>query len=324
MPVITDSAYNPGFIYKSGHFQTVFPTLFRKVKGIVYRRERIETPDNDFIDLDFSEVSGADSAAIICHGLEGSSDRAYMRGMASAFNSANIDAICYNYRGCSGEMNRQMRMYNAGATDDLDLVIKHVLSQKKYKALTLIGFSLGGNLVLKYGGEHSSAINKKIKSIVAISAPCDLHNSAIELHRIQNFLYQKRFIIMLKEKIELKKKDFPELAKIDLNSVKTLWDFDDLITAPVHGFKDAMDYWTKSSSSPLLGEIKIPALILNAVDDPILGEKCYPFDEAKKNKFLFLEASKQGGHVGFMSGRKDPVYYSEKRALEFALKYKQV
>lgn len=324
MPVIKNSNYNPGFIYKSGHFQTVFPTLFRKVEGIKYRRERIETDDDDFIDLDYSETGSANSAVIICHGLEGSSDRAYMRGMAAVFNSANIDAVCYNYRGCSGVMNRQLRMYNAGATDDLDIVVQHVLSEKKYKSLTLTGFSLGANLVLKYGGEHSSSINSRIKSIIALSAPCDLHNSSIELHKIKNYLYQKRFIMMLKEKVELKKKDFPELEKINLNSIKTLWTFDDLITAPLHGFKDAMDYWTKSSSAPLLSEIRIPALILNAIDDPILGKKCFPFEEAEKSKTLFLEASKQGGHVGFMSGSKDPVYYSEKRALEFALQHQQV
>ncbi len=319
MPVIKNSPYNPGLIYRSGHFQTVFPTLFRKVEGINYRRQRIETPDDDFIDLDFSEVSGADSAVIICHGLEGSADRAYMRGMARAFNSAGIDAVCYNYRGCSGVMNRQLRMYNAGATDDLHLVVKHVLSLRKYRAITLTGFSLGGNLVLKYGGDFSSDIDKRIKNIIAISAPCDLHNSSIELHKKQNYLYQKRFILMLKEKIELKRKDHPEIDKIDLKSIKTLWEFDDKITAPLHGFKDALDYWTNSSSAPLLGQIKIPALILNALDDPILGEKCYPFEEAEKSGYLFLEASKQGGHVGFMSGSKDPVYYSERRALEFAL-----
>jgi predicted alpha/beta-fold hydrolase len=319
MPVINNSPYNPGFIYRSGHFQTVYPTLFRKVEGVNYRRKRIQTPDDDFIDLDFSEVSRADSAVIICHGLEGSSDRAYMRGMAAAFNSAGIDAVCYNYRGCSGVMNRQLRMYNAGATDDLELVIKHVLSQKKYKSLILTGFSLGGNLVLKYAGERSSDINKRIKSVIAISAPCDLHNSSIELHKLQNYLYQKRFIIMLKEKIDLKKKDHPELEKIGLDSIKTLWDFDDRITAPLHGFKDALDYWTKSSSAPVLEEIRVPALILNALDDPILGKKCYPFKEAAESKYLHLEATKQGGHVGFMSGSSDPVYYSEKRAVEFAL-----
>jgi predicted alpha/beta-fold hydrolase len=321
MPVIKNSPYNPGLIYRSGHFQTIYPTLFRKVEGVNYKRKRIQTPDDDFIDLDFSEVSRADSAVIICHGLEGSSDRAYMRGMAAAFNSAGIDAVCYNYRGCSGVMNRQLRMYNAGATDDLELVVKHVLSQKKYKSLILTGFSLGGNLVLKYAGERSSDINKKIKSIIAISAPCDLHNSSIELHKIQNYLYQKRFIIMLKEKIELKKKDHPELEKIDLNSIKTLWDFDDRITAPLHGFKDALDYWTKSSSAPVLEEIRVPALILNALDDPILGKKCYPFKEAADSKYLYLEAPEQGGHVGFMSGSSDPVYYSERRAVEFALNY---
>ena len=321
MPVINNSSYNPGFLYRSGHFQTIYPTLFRKIEGVNYRRKRIQTPDDDFIDLDFSEVSRADYAVIICHGLEGSSDRAYMRGMASAFNSAGIDAVCYNYRGCSGVMNRQIRMYNAGATDDLDLVIKHVLSQKKYKSLILTGFSLGGNLVLKYAGEHSSDIDKKIKSIIAISAPCDLHNSSIELHKLQNYLYQKRFIIMLKEKIKLKKKDHPELEKINLDSIKTLWEFDDRITAPLHGFKDALDYWTKSSSAPVLEKITVPSLILNALDDPILGKKCYPFEEAEKSRTLFLEAPKQGGHVGFMSGNGDPIYYSEKRAVEFALKY---
>lgn len=321
MPVLKNTEYNPGLLYKSSYFQTAIPTLFRKVKGIEYRRERIETPDDDFIDLDFSEVSGSsDTAAVICHGLEGSSERAYMKGMASAFNKIGMDAVCFNLRGCSGEINRQLKMYTAGDTTDLDFVVKHLLDGR-YSSIVLAGFSLGGNLILKYAGEKSSQIDKRIKAISAISVPSDLKDSSVELHRPKNYLFQKRFIIMLKNKIKLKMERHPEIQNIDFTSIKTLKDFDDLVTAPVNGFKDAEDYWINSSCDPWLENIKVPSLILNSFDDPILGEKCFPLKKAEESDFLFLEITKYGGHVGFMPADENGLYYSEKRTVEFTTVY---
>jgi len=317
MPLIENTYYNPPFIYRNAHLQTMLPTLLRRVSSFIYTRVRIETPDEDFIDLDISGAGKSSSAVILCHGLEGSSDRHYMRGMVRAFNAHGIDAICYNYRGCSGEMNRNLRMYNAGSTDDLDTVVSHVRENSGYRKLYLAGFSLGANLVLRYAGENGDALDPSIKGIVAVSAPCDLKSSAVEIHRTRNYLYHKRFLIMLLAKMREKAKSHPELSRIDLESIKTLGDFDNLLTAPIHGYRDAEDYWQRASCRPILHRITVPSLIMNALDDPIFGNDCYPFNEAEQSEYVFLETPARGGHVGFMRYPGDHEYWHETRALEF-------
>ncbi len=316
MPVLQTSEYRPLGRYRYTHLQTVLPTLLRKVEGVSYNRERMSVGDGDFIDLDFLSANSK-SAVILCHGLEGCSDRAYMKGMAKAFSSRGVDAVCYNYRGCSGEPNLRKKMYTAGSTDDLQDVLDYVYSLKKYSNIFLVGFSLGANLILKYAGEKGSVIDQRIKGIVAVSAPCDLYSSSMALHSRRNLIYHKRFLLMLSEKIEEKKKIFPELSSIDLSSIRTMSDFDNLITAPLNGFKDAEDYWKKCSSLGELNNIIIPTLVLNAADDTILGPECYPFAEAEKSDYIFLEVPKKGGHVGFMRKPSDEEYWHEKRAVDF-------
>lgn len=319
MPIIKNSTYRPKKCYRNSHIQTTFPTLFRRVKNVEYTRERIFTPDDDFIDLDYSKSINSKKIAVMCHGLEGSSNRAYIKGMIKTFHKRGIDSVAYNYRSCSEQMNKQLRMYNAGATDDLDIVIDNILAKKLYSEIYLIGFSLGGNLVLKYAGEKSSAISKKIKGIVSISAPCDLMSSAREIHKVKNIIYQKKFLKTLKEKIKIKQKSFSQLKNLEVDKIKTLKEFDDLVTAPIHGFENAKEYYTKSSSKPLLNKIVVPSYLLSAKDDPILGDECYPVDEAQKNKNLFLEMPVRGGHIGFFKFLKDEEYWHETRAVEFIL-----
>lgn len=255
--------------------------------------------------------------AVICHGLEGCADRAYMLGMARACNRRGLDAVAYNYRGCSGEMNREKRFYNAGATDDLAAVLSHIRTVHHYEAIFLIGFSLGANLVLKYTGELGQDIPADIRGTVAVSAPCDLCSSSTELHHAKNRLYHQRFLKMLREKIRQKSAIYPELLDTDLSSIHTLKAFDDSFTAPLGGFKDAADYWKSCSCRQFLPFIRIPALILNAADDPILGPECFPYDEAQTNEYLYLEVPRWGGHVGFIEHAGQPEYWHEKRTLEF-------
>ena len=154
MPLISKSDYNPMFLFSNAHFQTIYPPLFRKVKGVNYVRERILTPDRDFIDLDWSKV-GADRAVIVSHGLEGHSRRSYVLGMIKAFNTRGWDGIAFNFRGCSGEPNRLIRSYHCGATEDLHTVVSHVIEKKSYSSISLVGFSVGGNLTLMYLGEKN-------------------------------------------------------------------------------------------------------------------------------------------------------------------------
>ena len=323
MPVI-DSEFKPLRKYRNAYIQTILPTLFRKVETVNYTRQRIATVDGDFIDLDWSLAAEdrrtADSLAVICHGLEGSSDRAYMLGMVKAFNARGIDAVAYNYRGCSGEMNLSRKFYSAGATGDLQEVLDTINSQRYYQTIYLVGFSLGGNLVLKYGGEKGKDTHPAIKGIAAISAPCDLHSSSLELLKAKNYMISLRFLIMLRKKLIEKSNLYPELKRIDPKAIKDLKQFDDQVTAPLAGYIDAEDYWYKASCIRELEQIIIPTLIINAADDPILGLECYPYQEARDNEFIHLEVPARGGHVGFMHRPNQTEYWHETKTVEFLAK----
>ncbi len=317
MPIIKISNYKPPVFLKNRHMQTMFPSLFRKIKDVNYTRERIITPDDDFIDLDWIKT-GSDKAVIICHGLEGNSDRAYVKGMAKAFTKRGWDSAAYNFRGCSGETNKQLRFYHSGATDDLQTVITHIKKLKTYKKIALIGFSLGGNIVLKYFGENGSDIDKIITAGGAASVPCDLTASSIQLAKKTNYLYMLHFLVMLKEKIKNKMELYPDKLSLDkFSEIKTFKQYDDRYTAPIHGFKNADDYWTRSSSKQFLHKIRRPVLLINALDDPFLSSECYPFDEAEKNKYFFFETPEIGGHLGFVNFPLSGEFYQETKISDF-------
>jgi len=321
MPVIENSSYRPPILLKNNHVQTVVPTLFRKVDGINYTRERISTPDGDFIDIDISSIS-SDKALILSHGLEGNSQRHYIKGMIKAFHNAGYDGIAFNMRGCSGVPNKRPETYHSGKTEDLHTVIQYILKHKNYKEISLVGFSLGANLTLKYVGEMGSTLHSKVKSAVGISAPCDLISSSIELHKAKNYIYAKRFLISLLKKMDEKRDIIPPEIWEKRNSIKTLRDFDNVFTAPLNGFRDAEDYWKKCSCKNFLSGITIPALIINSADDPILGTECYPIKEAQSNKNLFLEITKHGGHMGYITFSDDGQYWHERRTVQFVTDFR--
>ena len=317
MPIV-QSNYNPKFLFKSGQFSTIYSGIFRSVKGVEQERERIRLKDNDFIDVDWSfSFQKTDRLIIVLHGLEGNAQRPYMLATAKIFNQNKVDAVCVNFRGCSGEQNLKYRSYHSGATDDLDEVIQHILNTKHYSDIYIKGFSLGGNVTLKYLGEKRVVPNQ-IKAAVAVSVPCHLYGSCLELHTFKNILYADRFKKHLIDRLTQKQKLFPNVISVEeINKIRTLKDFDDVYTSKAHGFKDALDYYEKSSSLQFISGISVPTLIINALDDTFLSPECYPIKEAKANDNLFLEMPKHGGHVGFFETRN--VYYNEKRALEFIL-----
>ena len=311
--------YRAPFFFNNGHIQSIYPSLFRKVDSVNYKRERIFTPDDDFLDLDWSR-NGSNSLVIISHGLEGNSSRAYVKGMVRAFNNKGVDALAWNYRSCSGETNRLLRRYHSGAYDDLGYVVDHVVKTGSYKKISLIGFSVGGNITLIYLGAAGKKLNRLIKSSVVFSVPCDLKDSSIELAKARNFIYMKRFLKMLHEKIRAKMELMPDRINDDnYNLIKNFKEYDDRYTAPENGFKDAEEYWLKCSSRFFIKDIKVPTLIVNAGNDPFLGGDCYPFDEASGNSNVILEVTESGGHVGFIEFNKENLYWSERRALEFIL-----
>jgi hypothetical protein len=297
--------------------QSIAPILVRRVAGIKYQRIRIETPDNDFLDLDYSCV-GARRVGIVSHGLEGDSSRPYVLGMVRALNRRGWDAVAWNFRGCSGEPNRLLRSYHSGDTQDLHTVISSVLALGHYTQLALIGFSLGGNIALKYLGERGSDVASQIIAAATFSVPCDLTSASHAMSRPSNAIYMTRFLTMLHRKIRWKMELFP--GAIDdrgYRKIHTFKDFDNCYTAPLNGFQDAEDYWQKASSKPVLADITVPSLLVSAADDPFLAPACYPLDAALENPNLFLEVPPHGGHVGFVTLSQDGTYWSEQRATDF-------
>ncbi len=301
----------PRFLFNR-HVETIYPALFRKVPDINYQRERISTSDGDFLDLDWVHT-GSDKVVIISHGLEGNSQRAYVKGMARAFSQKGIDALAWNYRGCSEEINRQLRFYHSGATDDLDTVVQH--AAHRYQQVFLVGFSLGGNLTLKYVGERGSQLHQNIQKAAAFSVPIDLHTSCLQISQPENWLYTKRFLNSLEIKVVAKSKVMEGLNLSHFSKIKTLMDFDEHYTAPLHGFSGAIDYYQKCSAIQFLHQIKIPTLLVNAQNDPFLSKECFPTQI--NNPMLTFEAPGHGGHVGFSLFNKSGLYWSELRATEF-------
>jgi uncharacterized protein len=299
------------------HVQTIMPSLLRKVANVNYRRERIDTPDNDFLDIDWS-TRGTDRLAIVLHGMEGDSSRSYVQGMVKAVNHAGWDAVAMNFRGCSGECNKKPRFYHSGDTQDLHTVILHIIAANRCSNLALIGFSLGGNVVLKYLGEQATNLHPFIKKAVTFSVPCDLTACEEKITKSGGGIYLKRFLRLLHEKIKMKKRIMPDLiSDKDYNKILTLKEFDDRYTAPLHGFKDALDYYEKSSCRPFIPGISIPTLLVNSADDPFLAEAAYPVQEARESKCFFLELPEFGGHVGFIAFNRLGQYWSESRAVAF-------
>ncbi len=317
MPIVAHSSYaSPGWL-ANGHLQTLIPTLFRKVGGIAYQRERITTPDGDFLDLDWA-AEGTPRLAVIAHGLEGDSQRAYVRGMVKALARNRWDAVVWNARGCSGEPNRGLRFTHSGATEDLHTVISHLTDTRAYEELALIGFSLGGNLTLKYLGDRSRELHPRIKQAVTFSVPCDLRSGSRQLASLTNQIYMRYFLRSLRQKIRAKMKVMPgKIHDRDYGRLRTFKDFDDRYTAPLHGFADAEDYWRQCSCRPVLKQISIPTLLINARNDPFLADACYPISEAEANPNLHLEMPASGGHVGFVSFNPQGEYWSEFRTRAF-------
>ena len=317
MPLINPSTFHPPLFLKNRHVQTIYPAIARRVPDLSYHRERLELPDGDFIDLDWVKAP-ARRLVVLLHGLEGNTHRSYMKGMAKIFNTNGWSVLAMNFRGCSGEANRLLRSYHAGATDDLRHVLRHASSTGQYDCIGLVGFSLGGNLLLKYLGEEGGALSPSICGAVAFSVPCDLAASVEAMSKPANRVYMKNFLKQLGKKLETKQQRFPEAINLlGYDHLTTFVEFDDRYTAPIHGFENAAEYWRLNSCQVFLPRIQAPTLIVNALDDPFLSESCFPRKAALNSSSLFLETPKRGGHVGFMQLRRTQSYWSELRAIEF-------
>lgn len=285
-------------------------------------RERWDTPDGDFLDIDRIRGRDGQPRLVVLHGLEGSSNSHYARGLLMAARGRGWAADVLAFRSCGGEPNRLLRSYHSGETGDLDFVVRTLIAAQPHQPIVLTGVSLGGNVLLKWLGERAECVPSQVVAAAAVSVPFDLARGSMHLQRGFSKLYESYFLRSLRRKALGKAARFPgRLDRAAIARARTLWDFDDAVTAPIHGFRDARDYYDQSSSIRFLGRVRVPTLLLNAVDDPFLPSSV--LDEvrmiAKTNSALHVEFVAKGGHVGFISGTAPwrPVYYAEARAIEF-------
>lgn len=313
MPIVR-STFSPPWWARNGHVQTILPVLFRRRIQIAFEPETLELPDGDFLELAWRRT-GRRRLAILQHGLESNTEAGYIRGMTRALERGGWDVLAWCFRGCGAAPNRLSRSYHSGETGDLAAVVEH--AARRYGEVALIGFSLGGNVTLKYLGE--GRVHPAVRAGVAISAPIDLAASAAVLDtRGWNKVYLRRFLTTLIRKMELKARHFPnEVDASGIRRIRTFREFDDRYTAPLHGFRDAADYWARASSRQFLPAIPVPTLLLNARNDPMLAPECFPDAEAESHRWLHLEAPASGGHVGFLDFRHRLEPWTERRVVSF-------
>lgn len=317
MPLVT-SNFRANGLFKNTHFSTIYSAKIRQVKGVKQERERVTLPDGDFLDIDWSYTLSrkrTQKVALLFHGLEGNAQRTYMLAMAKLLNQNGYDVAAVNFRGCSGSDNLLYRSYHSGETEDMRFLIQWIAERDIYTSIFLYGVSLGGNALLKYAGEKKG-IPSQVKAIATVGVPADLKVSLEQLNYRENWVYRTSFLLDLRGKYRKKMVKYPELMTSEIyHTIKSLKDFDDLYTAPAHGFKDALEYYEKASCFEFLPEIEIPTLILNAKNDSFLHGDCYPYAHASSSNHLFLETPNHGGHVGFY--KRGDFYYSEQRTLDF-------
>lgn len=297
------------------HLQTLYPSLFRPRQAPPLQRERLELPDGDFLDLDWT-APAAGGRVLILHGLEGSIESHYAGGLLRRLAAAGFHAGLLYFRGRSGTPNRLPRSYHSGDTDDLAFVVQHLFARHPQQPLAVIGFSLGGNVLLKWLGEAGNTAG--IQQAIAVSVPFDLDAAARQLDRGISRIYRNHLLARLRQAVRHKAEQHPPPWPLErLDELRSFRAFDDAITAPLHGFRDVDDYYGRASSRQFLKSIRVPTVILQAVDDPFLPASALPqADELGPD--VVLELSPHGGHVGFIAGDRPfaPRYWLEQRILE--------
>ncbi len=298
------SRYRAPLWLPGGNLQTLYPALLARLPAVAYRRERWDTPDGDFIDLDWTVARTATNTPLIVlfHGLEGSSGSHYARSIMHAATHRGWQGVVVHFRGCSGELNRLPRAYHSGDSSEIDWILRRLRQRHADAPLYAAGVSLGGNALLKWLGEQHDAALSVISRAVAVSAPVDLTAAGAALERGFNMVYTRNFLATMKRKSLEKLRLHPGLFDADrVSAARTLREFDDLVTAPLHGFRNVDDYWTRASSKPGLRRIAVPTLMLNARNDPFLPASALPLeDEVSAAVTTWFPAA--GGHVGFITG----------------------
>ncbi|WP_417760772.1 hydrolase [Shewanella sp.] len=317
---MTASHFRPPWWARNPHIQTILPVITKQPLPAL-QRQRLELADGDFIDLDWLVPRRADAATVvIVHGLEGSAQSHYARRMLLQCQQLGLNAVVHHHRGCSGEDNRLPRSYHSGDTSDLHVTLSRIKQDAPQQPLWAVGYSLGGNVLAKYlaeQGEHCL-----LQAAAVVSAPLELAGCARKLEHGFSRVYQRHLLKQLQRKMQLKQQRHPSLTMPGLSALNTFYRFDDRITAPMHGFAGADDYYQRASAKPLLAQIAIPTLILHAADDPFMSESVIP-DTRHLPATVHYELAVHGGHVGFINGGTPwrPRYYLEHRVLNFLQEY---
>lgn len=320
--------FKPAWWLKNPHLQTLYPALFRKISAPPLRRERLMTSDNDFLDIDWCGADNEKPLVILLHGLTGSSQSVYIKGFQQLLLKQDCRSVALNFRGCSGESNHTARCYHSGETDDLHFLYQTLREREPNTKMAALGFSLGGNVLLKWLGEQGE--NVSLFAAVAVCVPLVLSECATKLDSGFSRFYRANLLRELKRYIADKHAHLEknathhEARKLknlgDLSKIKSFWEYDERVVAKLHGFKNAQDYYRRSSSRQFLKKITISTLLIHALDDPFMTENVIPKPN-ELSKFVQLEMTEQGGHVGFVAGQNPfkPVYWLEQRISNFLM-----
>ena len=317
MPLIDlKNEYRHNWYSYNKHLSTIVPVITRKVEGVDYSRERLTLSDGDFLDLDWIK-GGHNRLLILTHGLEGNSNKHYVKGMALQFLKTGWDILSWNCRSCSGEMNKGPKLYHHGDIGDITEVFEHAIKINHYSKIGLAGFSMGGVINSKFLVKTKFQESGIICVNIAISTPCDLKACAQTLGLKKNFIYKNKFLKSLTAKLIAKEAQHPGLIDLDLLSTISSWyEFDNKISAPFIGYKNAEELYANASINQWLTDIKVPTLILNSLDDPLIPIESNPFEIAKSSRFINLAFTKKGGHCGFQQ-KNSFLSFSEDYTLSF-------
>ena len=324
--MLIETTFKPAWWLNNAHLQTLYPALLRKTPPPSnLRRERLITPDNDFIDIDWCG-DGQEPLIILLHGLTGSSQSGYIKGLQSALLQQGFRTAALNFRGCGGELNYSARCYHSGETEDIHFLYQTLRQREPTTPFAVVGFSLGGNVLLKWLGEQGN--NVSIFAAIAVSVPLVLSTCATKLDNGFSRIYRKKLLSELKDFVKAKQLYLQKLGLLqeankieqlgDLTNIKSFWQYDDQVVAKLHGFKNVRDYYQRSSSRQFLKSIMIATLLIQDFDDPFMTEEVLPALEELSSS-IYLEITKGGGHLGFVGGNMPfkPDYWLEQRIPEF-------
>lgn len=298
---ITNSKFKPAWWMRNPHLQTIWGTTFKKIPNIRLISQRIELDDGDFIDVSKTPNILNKPIVLMLHGLEGSIDSHYAKSLIQQLDKAGFAVVFMHFRGCSGELNRLQRSYSSGDSPDLQSVVTQIEKDHSRHPFAVIGFSLGGNVTLKWMGEKAQSVETSVS--VAVSVPFDLSDCSVKLENGFSRIYQRHLVSACQKKFRQKEKLHPKIleGKVDIDELNTFFTFDNEVTAPLNGYKNADDYYQKCSNKQFLKSIRKPTLILHAKDDPFMWKHNIP-KEHELSKHVQLELSENGGHVGFVGG----------------------